>query len=70
MTTLSTMLSDRDTAGARYAAALTELRAGWIDLAAYDWAIQNCLVGVASPQDVEQFGGDSSVPQAGVPDQR
>ncbi|WLA78815.1 hypothetical protein [Bradyrhizobium elkanii] len=35
-TTLSGLLTQRDTAGSRYAAAITELQAAYVDLAAID----------------------------------
>jgi hypothetical protein len=44
---LSTLLADRATAGARYAAAVAELKAAAIDLAAYDRALFNARWGRA-----------------------
>lgn len=46
MTTKSTMLATRATAGARYSAAITELRAAYVDLAALDGALRNQNFGV------------------------
>ncbi|WP_131522928.1 hypothetical protein [Nitrobacter sp. Nb-311A] len=46
MTTKSDMLTSRATAGTRYAAAITELRAAYVDLAALDGALRNKNFGV------------------------
>jgi hypothetical protein len=57
------MLTNRDAAGARYAASLTELRAAYIDLAAHDKALLNRHVG--SPSQIATFSGTQA--QEGVP---
>jgi hypothetical protein len=57
------MLTARDTAGARYAAALSELRAAYIDLAAHDKALLNRRFG--SPSHIASFNGTQE--QDGVP---
>ncbi|WP_439925585.1 hypothetical protein [Nitrobacter sp. JJSN] len=46
MTTKSAMLASRATAGARYLAAITELRSAYIDLAALEGALRNKNFGV------------------------
>ena len=50
MTTLSQYISQRPTAGTRYQAAVTELLASLIDLAALDRTIENARAGGAIPQ--------------------
>jgi hypothetical protein len=48
MTNITQMLTDRATAGARYAAALVELKASYVDLAALDNALLNLNHGVGA----------------------
>lgn len=47
----------RVTAGERYAAAITELEASYIELAAYDRALQNRNVNIDA-EDIRTFRGD------------
>lgn len=49
MTTASQMFTDRDTAGAAYATAVTNLRSAWINLKALDLACSNRNVLAALP---------------------
>lgn len=67
MTTLNTMLTNRDTAGARYLAAAQELRAAYVDLAAIDQALSNSLYGIKDPfqRPVQSFDGTQA--QQGLP---
>ena len=54
-----TMLSTRQAAGARYAAALTELRAAMVDLLAIDNALRNRHVG-APHIEIRSFSGEQN----------
>lgn len=60
MTTINQMLTDRDAAGARYAAALTELRAAMVDLAAMDAALANRHHGLGHNGRPRTFSGEAN----------
>jgi hypothetical protein len=62
-TTLSGLLTQRDTAGSRYAAAVSELQAAYVDLAAIDRVLASGNTKLCHP--VPTFG--SSSPE-GVPE--
>jgi hypothetical protein len=51
MTILTDLLTARDTAGTRYAAAVAELRDSFVDLAAIDVALRNKGVGLPAAQN-------------------
>ena len=55
MATISEILANRETAGARYLAALVELRAAYVDLASIDFALSN---GRIARNDIKTFRGD------------
>jgi len=55
MATLSDFLTDRTAAGARYAAAIAELRDAYVELAALDLVLMNKRVGYPPP--VRTFPG-------------
>lgn len=50
MTTKPNMMTARATAGARYANAMVEMRAAYVDLAAIETALQNRNVGVGTSE--------------------
>lgn len=57
MATITQVLADRGTAGARYAAAIVELKAAYIGLAAIDMALGNSNVPTpAAQKPVRRFG--------------
>lgn len=57
MPTITQVLADRATAGARYADAITELKAAYIGLAAIDMALTNSNVPTPGAQKpVRRFG--------------
>lgn len=57
MATVSQILTDRATAGARYAAAVVELKAAYVGLAAIDMALGNANVPTPTAQKpVRRFG--------------
>jgi hypothetical protein len=66
MTALTDMIAARATAGTRYLAAVQELRAAYVDLAAIDRALDNRNLGIqdAAQLPVRTFNG---AVQEGVP---
>lgn len=56
--TLEELNAARQTAGDRYAAAIAEIEAAYIDLAAYDLALQNRNVNPGHTYDHRSFRGD------------
>ncbi len=54
-TTLAGLLTQRDTAGARWQAAVTELQSSWTDLSGIDLALKNGRVNT-SATTVQTFG--------------
>lgn len=59
MATISEILAARTAAGARYAAAVTELRAAYVDLAGIDAALGNNTLAGLPAGPVQTFRGDA-----------
>lgn len=55
MATLAQLTSQRATAGARYAAAVAELRASMVDLAALDQVLANNVISPGNPSPAPTF---------------
>lgn len=59
MATISEITASRATAGARYAAAITELQAAYADLAGIDAALNNASLAGRNGGPVPTFRGDA-----------
>jgi hypothetical protein len=59
MTTLTDTISARTLAGAAYLAAVAALRAAYVDLAAYDWALSNSTANPDGHTAIHTFNGEA-----------